>query len=94
MEAWIELAQILEQSDIQGALSAYGTATEILKEKVEADVPPEILNNVGALHYRLGNLQDAKVFFDSCFYNLLCFSFNSDKDICKIHILNVMLYYK
>lgn len=55
------MAQILEQSDIQGALSAYGTATEILKEKVEADVPPEILNNVAALHYRLGNLQDAKV---------------------------------
>ena len=61
IEAWIELAQILEQSDVQGALSAYGTATHILKEKVEADVPPEILNNVAALHFRLGNLQDAKV---------------------------------
>ena len=61
VEAWIELAQILEQSDVQGALSAYGTATRILKEKVEADVPPEILNNVAALHFRLGNLQDAKV---------------------------------
>lgn len=65
VEAWIELAQILEQSDIQGALSAYGTATEILKEKVEADVPPEILNNVAALHYRLGNLQDAKKFYEA-----------------------------
>ncbi|WAR02104.1 CTR9-like protein [Mya arenaria] len=61
VEAWIELAQILEQTDVQGALSAYGTATRILKEKVEADVPPEILNNVAALHFRLGNLQDAKV---------------------------------
>jgi len=46
---------------LQGALSAYGTATRILKEKVEADVPPEIFNNVGALHFRLGNLQEAKV---------------------------------
>ena len=46
---------------MQGALSAYGTATRILREKVEADVPPEILNNVAALHFRLGNLQDAKV---------------------------------
>lgn len=45
----------------QGALSAYGTATRILKEKVEADVPPEILNNVAALHFRLGNLQEARV---------------------------------
>ncbi|XP_052225618.1 RNA polymerase-associated protein CTR9 homolog [Dreissena polymorpha] len=65
VEAWIELAQILEQSDVQGALSAYGTATRILKEKVEADVPPEILNNVAALHFRLGNLHDAKKFYTS-----------------------------
>lgn len=81
VEAWIELAQILEQSDIQGALSAYGTATEILKEKVEADVPPEILNNVAALHYRLGNLQDAKVFnswyFSFNLFNLIVINFSS-----------------
>ncbi|KAL2714216.1 RNA polymerase-associated protein CTR9 [Vespula squamosa] len=60
VEAWIELAQILEQSDLNAALNAYGTATRILKEKVQADIPPEILNNVGALHYRLGNLEEAK----------------------------------
>ncbi|GFW04088.1 RNA polymerase-associated protein CTR9 homolog [Trichonephila clavipes] len=65
VEAWIELAQILEQSDIQGALSGYGTATSILKDQVGADVPPEILNNVGALHYRLGNLLDAKKFYEA-----------------------------
>jgi RNA polymerase-associated protein CTR9 len=52
VEAWIELAQILEQSDLQGSLSAYSTAMKILKEKVQADIPPEILNNVGALYYR------------------------------------------
>ena len=28
---------------------------------MKADVPPEILNNVGALHFRLGNLNEAKV---------------------------------
>ncbi len=96
VEAWIELAQILEQTDIQvtvlfllhmplsrlmqhtplsncespiflqGALSAYGTATRILQEKVQADVPPEILNNLGALHFRLGNLGEAKV--KMCFF--------------------------
>lgn len=65
VEAWIELAQILEQSDIQGALSAYGIATQILNEKVQADVPPEILNNVGALHFRLGNLQEAKRYYEA-----------------------------
>ncbi|XP_044738203.1 RNA polymerase-associated protein CTR9 homolog isoform X2 [Chrysoperla carnea] len=60
VEAWIELAQILEQSDLQGSLQAYGTATRILKEKVGDEIPPEIFNNVGALHYRLGNLEEAK----------------------------------
>ncbi|XP_070564627.1 RNA polymerase-associated protein CTR9 homolog [Ptychodera flava] len=65
VEAWIELAQILEQSDVQGALSAYGTATRILKEKVQADVPPEILNNVGALHFRLGNLKEARRYYEA-----------------------------
>ncbi|XP_022088278.1 RNA polymerase-associated protein CTR9 homolog [Acanthaster planci] len=65
VEAWIELAQILELTDVQGALAAYGTATRILKEKVQADVPPEILNNVGALHFRLGNLQEAKRYYEA-----------------------------
>ncbi|PSN41501.1 RNA polymerase-associated protein CTR9 [Blattella germanica] len=51
---------ILEQSDLQGALAAYATATRILHDKVQADIPPEILNNVGALHYRLSNLEEAK----------------------------------
>ena len=43
------------------ALHAYHTAIKILTETVEADIPPEILNNVAALHFRLGNLEEAKV---------------------------------
>jgi len=72
VEAWIELAQLLERqpsstgsggtSDgVQGALSAYGTATSLVRDRVQADVPPEILNNIAALHFRLGNLNEAKV---------------------------------
>lgn len=60
VEAWIELAQILEQNDLQGSLQAYATATHILKDKVKADIPPEILNNVAALHFRLGNMDEAR----------------------------------
>ena len=45
-------------------MSAYATATKILKEKVQADIPAEILNNVGALHYRLDNYQEAKIYLD------------------------------
>ncbi|KAF6205513.1 hypothetical protein GE061_019686 [Apolygus lucorum] len=64
VEAWIELAQILEQSDLQGSLQAYGTATKILRETVHAEIPPEILNNVACLHYRLENLEEAKKNFE------------------------------
>ncbi len=59
VEAWIELAQILEQNDPQGSLNAYKTATNILRDKVETDIPPEILNNVGSLHFRLGNMEES-----------------------------------
>lgn len=52
IDAWIGLAQILEQSDLHGSLSAYGTAIKIIKEEIQTEVPIEILNNVGALHYR------------------------------------------
>lgn len=65
VEAWIELAQILEQNDLQGSLNAYATATQILKEKVQEDIPPEILNNVAALYYRLGHMTEAKSKLDA-----------------------------
>lgn len=60
VEAWIELAQILEQNDLQGSLAAYGHATNILTENINAEVPPEIWNNIAALNYRMGNLTEAK----------------------------------
>lgn len=72
VEAWIELAQILEQTDLQGALSAYTTAMEILKDKVQVDVPPEILNNVAALHFRLGNLNEG-IYFNSVIFFLIIY---------------------
>jgi RNA polymerase-associated protein CTR9 len=65
VEAWIELAQILEQSDPQASLSAYKTATNILRDKVEADIPPEILNNVGSLQFRLGNMEEGLKCFEA-----------------------------
>lgn len=64
VEAWIELAQILEQNDLHASLSAYKTATSILTEKVNAEIPPEILNNVAALHYRLNNLRESQINLD------------------------------
>lgn len=65
VEAWIELAQILEQTDLAESLKSYNTATRILQDKVEADVPPEILNNVGSLNFRLGKLEEARDCFET-----------------------------
>lgn len=63
-EAWIELAQILEQADnkdsLNQALQAYQTAIKIIKDKVKIEVPPEIHNNVSVIQYRLKNYKDAK----------------------------------
>lgn len=80
VEAWIELAQLLEVNDIQGALNAYSIATKILKEKVQEEIPPEILNNVASLHYRLGN-------FDECarYYTVALQSSNSEVIHDKIY---------
>merc|ERR1719273_737251 len=64
VEAGIELAQILEQTDLHGSLKAYETAMNIWKDKVSAAIPPQILNNVGSLHYRLGNPKDARNHFE------------------------------
>ena len=65
VEAWIELAQILEQNDLVESLKCYKTATKILQDKVEADVPPEILNNVGSLNFRLGKHEEARDCFET-----------------------------
>ena len=46
---------------IQGALQAYEKASQILTDSVGADIPPEILNNIGALYHKLDNLEEAKV---------------------------------
>lgn len=52
VEAWVELAQILEQSDLQGSLAAYAKAMDLMRNKSNNHIPPEILNNVAALNYR------------------------------------------
>merc|ERR1719210_2118173 len=67
VEAWIELAQILEQNDLVESLKCYKTATKILQDKVEADVPPEILNNVGSLNFRLHKMEEARECFETAF---------------------------
>lgn len=45
----------------QGSLEDYRKASQILTDKVGADTPPEILNNIGALYYKLGQYDESKV---------------------------------
>ena len=45
----------------QEALSCYEKAAELLKENVSSELPPELLNNMAALHQKLGRFDTAKV---------------------------------
>jgi RNA polymerase-associated protein CTR9 len=64
VEAWIELAGILEENNITGALQAYEKASSILTDTVGVDIPPEILNNIGALHFKLEHFHEAKSYYE------------------------------
>ena len=46
---------------LQASLEAYQKASQMLTDTVGAEVPPEILNNIAALHFRLGKYEEAKV---------------------------------
>ena len=61
LEAWIELAGILEETNVHEALSCYEKAADLLKENVSSELPPELLNNMAALHQKLGKFKEAKV---------------------------------
>lgn len=76
----------------QAALSAYGAASRILKEKVETDVPPEILNNVGALHFRLGNLKEAKVCLKLFLFEKYIFMFLWREDLQGLEVWKRLRY--
>ncbi|XP_011403140.1 PREDICTED: RNA polymerase-associated protein CTR9 homolog [Amphimedon queenslandica] len=64
VEAWIELGGILEATDTEGSLKAYEKASQLLTETVGTDIPPEILNNIGCLHFKLGQYNEAQSHYD------------------------------
>ncbi|EDW69381.1 RNA polymerase-associated protein CTR9 homolog [Drosophila virilis] len=90
IEAWIELAQILEQNDLQASLNAYGTASSILRDKAKYEIPAEIQNNVASLHYRLGNLKLAKDTLESALKHA---SSEMDKDVKYYESIQVTMKY-
>lgn len=64
VEAWIELASITEQHDTQTALSAYRTAIKIFESRSES-VPPELYNNIAALLFSTGALEESEQYYKS-----------------------------
>ncbi len=46
---------------VSGSLDAYYKSSHILTDKVGADIPPEMLNSIGALYFKLGKLDHAMV---------------------------------
>lgn len=54
---------------------------EILRDKVKAETPPEILNNVAALYFRLGKLEEATNYY------------NQSVERCKLETPNDEHYY-
>eukprot|EP00117_Sycon_ciliatum_P023928 scpid24561/ scgid20224/ RNA polymerase-associated protein CTR9 homolog; SH2 domain-binding protein 1; Tetratricopeptide repeat-containing, SH2-binding phosphoprotein of 150 kDa len=60
VEAWIELAGITEQTDTTAALTAYEKAVDILQNKVHAEIPPEIANNMAVLYCRQNDFAKAE----------------------------------
>ncbi|XP_017063512.1 RNA polymerase-associated protein CTR9 homolog [Drosophila eugracilis] len=90
IEAWIELAQILEQNDLQASLNAYGTASSILRDKAKYEIPAEIQNNVASLHYRLGNLKMAKDTLESALKHATS---EMDKDVKYYESIQVTMKY-
>ena len=61
---WIELSQLLEGTDLSAAVAAYNKAIALMTEQVNMEIPPEILNNIAALQYRLGNHTEALEYFE------------------------------
>lgn len=58
-QPYLDLGELLISSDTAAALDAYKTACGLLKKAGE-DVPIELLNNIGILHFEKGELQLAE----------------------------------
>lgn len=52
VEAWMELALLLDEQDPRESLRCCNKAVELFREKVNAPMPLEIVNNIGSLYYR------------------------------------------
>jgi len=64
VETWIELAEVHEIFDLDEALHAYQKAENIWETQIKGVLPPELLNNIGALYLRRDMFDKARDYFE------------------------------
>eukprot|EP01135_Chromosphaera_perkinsii_P005243 Nk52_evm12s327 gene=Nk52_evmTU12s327 len=77
-EAYIEYAFLLESSHPRKALDAYRSAIYIMEEDAGAEIPPELKNNVGAIHHKLKEYELARQCYEEA---LSCGKDEKDTDL-------------
>lgn len=63
IDAWVELASLIEQTDTNLALAAYRTSIKLYEQKSKP-IPPEIYNNIAALLFSIESLDEAKTYYE------------------------------
>uniref|UniRef100_A0A914EKH2 RNA polymerase-associated protein CTR9 homolog n=1 Tax=Acrobeloides nanus TaxID=290746 RepID=A0A914EKH2_9BILA len=86
VETLIELAQLEEQHDPQNSLKIYLKLIHLLKEGIGADVPAEVLNNVGSLYFALGEYEKSKDYFDEARNFLLAEGENLNEETSAMYV--------
>lgn len=64
IDSWIQLAEILEGIELQSSLDAYRKAAQLIREYHDKDTPMEMFNNMGSLHFRLNEYEEARKCFE------------------------------
>lgn len=64
IDAWIQYAEILEGVDLQSSLNAYLKASKLILDNHHRDIPMEMLNNMGSLHFRLNDYEESRKCFE------------------------------
>ncbi|CAN0839355.1 Protein CTR9 homolog [Linum grandiflorum] len=75
-QAFLDLGELLITSDTAAALDSFKTASKLMKKQ---EVPVEVLNNIGVIHFEREELEDALVAFKEALGDGLWLSFLDGK---------------
>lgn len=93
-QAFLDLGEILISSDTGAALEAYKTARSLLR-KLGEDVPIDLLNNIGVLHFERGEFELAEQTFKDALGNGVWHSLiNGKENTYAVDAVTALLQYK